>query len=64
VLSQDVDELEPDRIAERLGDLSHAFGPHTLDVGIDDGLATRLSGSALLLGGQLEIDRHRSTYID
>ena len=64
VLAQHVDELQADRVAERLRDLGHPHGLLALDVGIDDRLATRLAGRALLLGGQLQIDRHRSMYID
>ena len=64
VLAQHVDELQPDRVAERLGDLRHPLGLLALDVGIDDRLAARLAGGALLLRRELQIDRHRSTYID
>ena len=53
-----------DRVAERLGDLGHALGLGALDVGVDDRLAARLAGGALRLGGKLQIDRHRSIYID
>jgi hypothetical protein len=35
-----------------------------LDVGIDDGLAARLPGRALLLGSERQIDDHLSTNID
>ena len=64
VLAQHVDELQADRVAERLGDLGHALGLVALDVGVDDGLAARLAGGALLLGSELQIDRHLYTYID
>ena len=62
VLSQDVDELEADRVAERLGDRRHPLGLGALDVGVDDRLAARLARRALLLRGQLQIDSHLSTY--
>ena len=64
VLAQHVDELEANRVAERLGDLGHADRLLALDVGIDDRLAARLPGGALGLGRQLQIDRHLSTNID
>src|SRR4051794_12513609 len=64
VLAQDVHELEADRIAERLGHGRHPLGLPALDVRVDDGLAAGLAGGALLLGGELQIDRHRCTYID
>jgi hypothetical protein len=35
-----------------------------LDVGVDDRLATRLAGGALLLRGEFQIDGHLYTYID
>ena len=43
VLAQHVDELEPDRVAERLGDLGHPDRVVALDVGVDDRLAARLA---------------------
>jgi hypothetical protein len=64
VPAEHVDELQAHRIAERLGDLGHAGGLHVLHVGIDDGHAARLAGRPLLLRGKLQIDRHRSIYID
>ena len=64
VLAQDVDELHPDRVAQGLGDLRHPLRLLALDVGIDDRVATGLARRALLLRGQLQIDRHQCTYID
>jgi hypothetical protein len=64
VLAEDVDQLEPDRVAEGLRDDGHPLGLLALDVGIDDRLATRAAGRALLLGVELDIDCHRSTSID
>jgi len=64
VLSQHVDQLEPDRVAKRLGDGGHPLGLLTLDVGVDDGFAARLAGRALRLRSQLQIDGHRCTSID
>ena len=64
VLAQDVDELQPDRVAERLGDLGHALGLLALDVGVDDRLAARLAGGALGLGHELQIDGHLFTNTD
>jgi hypothetical protein len=64
VLSQHVDELKANRVAERLRHLSHPRRLLALDIGIDDGLAARLACRALLLRRQLQIDGHLSTYID
>ena len=64
VLAQHVDELHPDRVAERLGDGGEALGLLALDVGVDDGLAAGLARGALLLRSQLQIDGHQSTYIN
>ena len=64
VLSEHVDELEPDRVAERLGDRRHTLGLVSLDIGVDDRLAARLAGRALLLGSELQIDGHQCTFID
>ena len=61
VLAQHVDELQADRVAERLGDLGHADRLLALDVGIDDRLAARLAVRALGLGRELQIDRHLYT---
>ena len=60
VLAQHVDELESDRVAERLGDLGHADRLLALDVGVDDRLATRLAGRAFDLRRQFQIDGHLS----
>ena len=59
VLSEHVDELQADRVAERFGHGGHAHGVLAFDVGVDDGFAAGLAGGALGLGCQLEIDRHR-----
>src|SRR5664280_3798597 len=64
VLSQHVDELQADRVAEGLGDLGHAQRILALHVGVDDGLATALTGRSLLLGRQLHIHGHLYTYIN
>jgi hypothetical protein len=64
VLAQHVDQLQAHRVAERLGDGRHPDGLLTLDVGIHDRLAARLAGRTLLLRGEGQIDRHRSTSID
>jgi len=64
VLAQDVDQLHADRIGKRLCDRGHALGLGPLDRRIDDRLAARLAGSALLLGDELEIDGPESTYFD
>src|ERR1035437_2760306 len=63
VLAQHVDELQADRVTERLGDLGHPKCVISRDIGIDDGLAAALAGCSLLLWHQLHIDQHRSTYI-
>ena len=64
VLAQHVDELEADRVAERLRDRRDPLGLGALHVGIDDGLAARLAGGALLLRSERQIDGHLFTYID
>src|ERR671915_102811 len=64
MLPQHVDELQSDRVAERLGHLGHAERVLAFDVGVDDGLAARLTGGSLLLRRQLQIDGHLYTYID
>ena len=61
VLAQHVDQLQPDRVGERLRDAGHALGLLALDVGVDDRLAARLAGGALLLGRELQIDSHLYT---
>ncbi len=64
VLSKHVHQLQPDRVAEGLGDLGHTRRLGTLDVRIDDRLAAPLTCGALLLGHQLQIDRHQYTDIN
>ena len=64
VLSQHVDELQPDRVAERLGDRRHSIGVLALHIRIDDGFATALSWRALLLRRKLEVNGHKSMYIN
>jgi hypothetical protein len=59
VLSEHVDELQADGVAQRLGDRGHAFGLMALHVGVDDGLAAGLPGRALLFGSELQIDGHQ-----
>ena len=46
-------------VAERLGDPGHPFGVAALDVRVDDRLAAGFAGRSLLLGSELQIDRHR-----
>jgi hypothetical protein len=53
VLAQHVDELQPDRVAESLGDLRHAQGFLALYVGVDDGLTAGGAIGSLLLGREL-----------
>jgi glycerol uptake facilitator-like aquaporin len=64
VLAQHVHELQADRVAEGLGDFGHADCLLALHVGVGDGFAAALTGRSLLLGGQLQIDEHLSTYIN
>ena len=64
VPAQHVDELQADRIAERLRDRRHPNRLATLDIGIHDRLATPLARGALGLRLQLQIDGHQYTYID
>jgi hypothetical protein len=59
VLAQDVDELQADRVAQRLGDEREAGSLGALDVRVDDGLAARCTRGALLLRRELQIDEHR-----
>ena len=51
VLAQHVDELQADRVAERLGDFGHAHRLLALHIGVDDRLAAPLPGGALLSSG-------------
>ena len=64
VLSQDVDQLHADRIAQGLRDHRHALRLVPMNVGIDNRLAARLAGRSLLLRNNLQIDGHLYTYID
>ena len=64
VLAQHVDELQPDRVAERLGHRGHAERMLALDVGIHDRFAAALAGGAFGLRRQLQIDGHQSTCTD
>ena len=63
VSAKHVDELQADRVAERLADLGHAQRLFALHVGVDDRLAAAFAGGALLLRRKLQIDRDESTYI-
>jgi aquaporin NIP len=62
--AQDVDELHADRFPERLGDRRHPLSVGSLDVGVGDRFAAGLARGPLLLRGELQIDRHLSTYIN
>ena len=64
VLAQDVDELQADRVTERLGDLGHSQRLLALNVGVDDGLAAGLARWSFALGRQFQIDGHLSTDTD
>ena len=64
VLAQHVHQLQADRVAERLRHVGHPQRVLTRHVGVNDWLAAALAGGALVLGGQLQIDGHRSTYIN
>jgi hypothetical protein len=59
VLVENVDELHPRRITERLGDLGDPPGVVALDVGVHDQLTGRPPGARLVLGVS-----SRSTGID
>ena len=59
VLAEHVHQLQADRISQRLGAGRHLLGPVTIDIGVDHRLAAGLPGTALLLGGQLQIDAHQ-----
>ena len=59
--SQHVDELEPNRVAERLGDFGHSDRLLALDLGIHDRLAAALAGRPLALRSQFEWDGHTRT---
>ena len=45
-----VDELEADRVAERLGHRGHPHGVLAFDVGVDDRFAARSPAGRLVLG--------------
>ena len=62
VAAKDVDELQADRVAERLSDLGEAHRLLALDIRIHDRLAARLAGRALGLRGEFQIDCHLYTY--
>src|ERR1039458_3001459 len=64
VLAQHVHQLQPDRVTESLGDLSHPQRTLARHIRVDDGLATALAGRSLLLGGQLQIDGHLYIHIN
>jgi hypothetical protein len=64
VLAQHVHELQADGVAQRLRERRQARRALAVDVGIDHRLAARLPGRGLLLGDQLQIDRHRCTSIN
>ena len=64
VLAQDIHEREPDWVAERLCDLCHPQRVIARHVGVDDRLAAALPCRSLLLGSELQIDGHLSTYIN
>ena len=57
-------ELQPDGVAERLGELRDPLGRGALDIWVHDRLATGLAGRSLGLRGKLQIDSHQYTYID
>jgi len=64
VLAQHVDELQTDRVAERLGDGRHPQRLVAFHVGIDNRFAAPLARRALGLRGQLQINTHRYTDTD
>ncbi len=64
VPAQNVHELQADRVTKGLGDLSHAQRVLALHIWVDDGLAAALARGALVLGGQLHIDKHLYTHIN
>ena len=64
VRAQHVDELQADGVGQRLGDGGHALGLHALEIGVDNRLTAGFAGGPLLLGRQLDIDRHLSISID
>ncbi len=64
VLAQHVNELQADRVAEGFCHLGHPYRVIAIDVGIDNGLTAALTSRSLLLRNKLQIDGHRSTYIN
>jgi hypothetical protein len=64
VLAQDVDELQPDRVTERLRNLRHPRGSVAIDIRVNDGLTTALPRGALRLRNELQIDTHQYMSID
>src|ERR1019366_10003506 len=64
VLAQHIDELQANRIAERLSDLRDPLRLVALDIGVDDGFAARLPSRPLGFRRELQIDVHQSQDID
>jgi hypothetical protein len=64
VPAEHVDELEADRIAQRLGDLGHSDRLISLHVGIDHRLTAGFPSLAFGLRTEFQIDAHQSTDID
>jgi hypothetical protein len=64
VLAQYVDELQADWVTERLRDGRHPHRVIALDVRVDDRLAAALTGRALRLWRELQIDSHQYMNID
>jgi hypothetical protein len=64
MVAEHVDQLEADRIAERLCDLGHPHRLFALEVRKHDGLATALARRALGLWSEFEIDSDLYTDTD
>ncbi len=65
VPSKDVDELHPNRVAQRFRNAGHPFGLLPLDVGVGDGVAADLALGTLLLrcelqGMRIDVDQYTS----
>jgi hypothetical protein len=64
VPAQHVDELQADRVAERLRDPRQPNGVLAIDVGVGDRFAAALAGGALGFGSEGQIDADLCISID
>jgi hypothetical protein len=64
VLSQHIDELKANRVAECLGHPGDPLRLRLANRWVDDRIAAPLTGGALLLRRKLEVRSHRLMFID